>query len=234
MHKLIKTLLLLLVLSGCNNIQQKTNQAKNNPQNQGNNKPVEKTLDFGEPIQIDTSAYVMLPLHVKHENNRFKSSGDSYEQNIVFLNTKTQQYHLLDSTRKMLIRSYNIDQSTGDYNGNNDHKANEKYLYYSVTVNDANNNGRLDNDDPVYLFISDMAGYNFRQISPDNYYVQSWKVIKETGKIVIYAYSAGNGKKDNDKKEVTPFIYDLKTGATCRQIFSENFLRDTRKLFGNE
>ncbi|BAU52046.1 hypothetical protein [Mucilaginibacter gotjawali] len=231
MNKILTTLLICSALCGCKGPHEEKQHSKDHSKTPVQKEASQTILSFGQAVQIDTSAYLMFPLEIKHDDNSFKSRGGSYQWNIVFLNTQTQQYHLLDSTRKMLIREYSVDQSSNDNTEENSHNRDEKHIYYSVTVNDANKNGVLDDADPVYLFISDRTGNNFRQISPENYTVESWKLIKETNKVLMYAVGREHMNEGDDKMETTPFIYDLKTNNLSKPVFSNRFIQTTKQLF---
>src|SRR5258705_294707 len=83
---------------------------------------------------------------------------------------------------------------------------------------DFNKDGKLNSDDPNYLFISDKAGRHFKQISPENMNLNSWETIKETNKILMMATKDTNGdKKFDDKDETIPLVYDLTRNTTSTE-----------------
>lgn len=197
-------------------------------------------LDFNQPVLIDSSVYVMYPLTLN--NNDEESGGlggsSSYSRpttywNIVFYNTANGEYHLLDDKRKMVIYSYdprNSDvgssSSSSDFSAylENGYNQVDKLLYYSVTTLDFNKDGKINADDPNYLFISDKAGKNFKQVSPDNLNVTNWQTIKGTNKILIQATKdTNNDKKFNEKDETIPMVYDLNTNGISKDIFKDDF-----------
>ena len=100
--------------------------AKNNPLSQGNDTPITATdsltivndpktnlnVQMNSFTEIDSSAILLFPLSVIENEERSGSMFKSYKEmpnneywNIAFLNTKTNEYHLL-SEKKMLISSY--------------------------------------------------------------------------------------------------------------------------------
>ena len=90
----------------------------------------------------------------------------------------------------------------------------------------------MDKDDPNYLFISDKTGRNFKQISPDNANVVNWQFIKETNKILMQIKGDTNGdKKFTDRDEAIPFVYDLETGGSSKEIFNDDYKTKLKKLF---
>ncbi|MEP6612694.1 MAG: hypothetical protein ABJA76_12440 [Mucilaginibacter sp.] len=193
-------------------------------------------LSFENPVRIANSDYVMYPLAIKSDESGgliTKSSGRNAAQiwNFAFYNTATGEYHLLDNTRKMLIGT--DDASTQDDVNIPAGKIvlTDSLIFYSVRVTDFNKDGELTYSDPEYLFASDKNGMNFKQVSPPNLNVTSWQAIKNTGKLLIQAVAdVNNDKKFDEDDKVIPYVYDLKTGKLS-QVFKENFLNSTGKLF---
>ena len=244
MRKKLAVILFLFVCYSCTNTPNKHQTAtSNNPQaeknktlNKANSDSEELKLHFSAPTQVDTSAYVIYSLYMGEMNgSSFKrmsgSEGTPHSWNLIFLNTETHKYHLLDSSRRMLIRSFDADQESTDVVVNG-HKEKSKYLFYSIITDDANKDGKLDEGDPEYLFISDKTGNNFKQISPANFDVRGWKVINETNKVLISGVDSRNMKHED--AEITPFIYDLKSGAPSYKAFSDGFIKKTKRLFDKQ
>lgn len=240
MLKKITAILVGMALYGCTN-SPNNRSAKDNDVN---NTKVEKTkkdkspgsikghLHFLEPQQIDSSAIVMYQLDFA-EKDQSSGSGSFISKsdrqpaywNIVFLNTKTRQYHLLDSTRKMRILSVN--READDAVPRSQSKSN--YIFYSITTDDLNKDGNLDDDDPDYLFISDKSGNNLKQISPAGYDVRSWKLISATNKVLMETVAVKAEKGDDP--EIVPFIYDLAGGAAPQKTFAPDFINKTKALY---
>ncbi|MDR2204821.1 MAG: hypothetical protein LBE36_01490 [Flavobacteriaceae bacterium] len=206
-------------------------------------------LDFNQPVLIDSSAYVMYPLTLERndENARRSFESKSYVEpttywNILFYNTKTEEYHLLDDNLKMLIYSYspgNIERGSSSwtssdfYIGKNGYSQVDNLLYFSITTTDFNKDQKLNSEDPNYLFISDKTGKHFKQISPNNLYVKSWRTIKATNKILMMVTKDSNGnKKFDDEDESFPLIYDLTKNTTSTKIFPDDYkLKLKKKLY---
>ena len=182
----------------------------------------------------------MYPLKLNNNNEEgsgLGSSSSSYSSpttfwNIVFYNTANGECHLLDDKRKMVIFSYNPrnsnvgSSSSSDFNEylENGYNQVDKLLYYSLTTLDYNKDGKLNAEDPNYLFISDKAGKNFKQVSPDNLNVTNWQTIKGANKILIQVTKdTNNDKKFNDKDETIPMVYDLNTNGISKDIFNDEF-----------
>lgn len=207
-------------------------------------------LNFNQPVLIDSSVYVMYPLPFKNneeEKRPFLESSYSNPTtywNIIFYNTANGEYHLLDDKRKMVIYSYSP-RNSNDYSTSTSSDCNnylesgynqvDKLLYYSVTVLDFNNDGKLNAQDPSYLFISDKAGRNFKQVSPDNVNVTDWQTIKGTNKILIQVTKdTNNDKIFNNLDETIPMVYDLNTNEISKAIFKEEFIIKLKKQLDSQ
>jgi hypothetical protein len=192
-----------------------------------------QTNSFSE---IDSSGILMFPL-LMGETERdggsllYKSMpGNSY-WNIIFLNSNTNEYHLL-SEQKMLIKNYDIKYSSND---NVDITQTKKYIFYNIVTNDYNADKFLSYEDPGYLFVSDKAGNNFRQISPANYDVQNWQFVKASSKIIITAKKdSDKNNKFDEKDEVTTFEADMEKGSAAVEVFSAEFKNRLKILFDRD
>lgn len=234
-------------LLSCNKPVDKPIEAKPLTEEQQTAKLDKLKLDFNQPVLIDSSVYVMYPLTLNNneEEKRGFIESSSYSSptiywNIIFYNTANGEYHLLEEKRKMVIYSYNprnsnnysTSSSSSDFNKYLESGYNyvDKLLYYSVTVLDFNNDGKLNAQDPSYLFISDKAGRNFKQVSPDNVNVTDWQTIKGTNKILIQVTKdTNNDKVFNNIDETIPMVYDLNTNEISKAIFKEEFIIKLKK-----
>ena len=205
-------------------------------------------LNFNSPVLIDSSVYVMYPLVLNSTTEEGESDyGSKYRNktetywNIVFYNTATGASHLLDSSRKMVIYSFNPSEpgnSTATFSDaefiksqKSGYRQVDKLLYYSIRTNDFNRDGVIDEKDPNYLFASDRAGTHFKQISPDNYHVSDWQKISGTNKILLQTVAATTNNQVFGENDVTvPMVYDLSTDGPAKAIFSPAFTTSAKKL----
>ena len=195
-------------------------------------------IPVGDPVLIDSSDYVLYPLSlseiVTEEKDEYGSS--SYGRtttywNILFYNPRSSQSHLLTS-QKLLITSYtgqnlgNSSDSDGRHTKDFHVYAADKLLYFSATTTDFNQDGQLTDADPIYLFSSDKAGENFRQISPDSLHVTGWEIQRNTGKILLKTTQDSNhDRKFGDGDESIPYVYDLATQQPAHRIFGPAFMQ---------
>lgn len=184
--------------------------------------------------EIDTSGILLFPLGMGESNREdnlssYKSMPNSAYWNIAFYNTKTGEQHLL-SDKKMLIENFET-----NYEDALKSKLSSKFIFYSITTEDFNGDKKFTNEDATYLFITDKAGNNLKQISPNGYNVENWNYINSSKKIIMTL------KKDSDKNkafevtdEVTNFEYDLEKQGEANEIFNIDFKNKLKVLFDRD
>jgi hypothetical protein len=191
-----------------------------------------QALAFSE---IDSSGILMFPLAQQGREGRSGTGSLSYKEipannywNIIFLNTKTNEYHLL-SERKMLISNY-------QFNSGNSSKIivedGGRFIFYSIITDDYNLDMKLNSFDPSYLFMSDRAGNNFRQISPPAANLLNWQFIEVSGKIIMTVQKDRNADKTFDAKdEVATFEIAIDKDAAPKEVFSNEFKNKLKLSF---
>jgi hypothetical protein len=180
--------------------------------------------------EIDSSGILLFPLSMGEPSRQegsfsYKKASNNSYWNIIFLNSHTNEYHLLGDG-KILINSFDFQPST------HDSAVNGKYIFYSIVKDDYNSDGELTGEDPSYLFISDKKGNNLRQISPANCHVQHWYFIKSVNKLLlIVKKDSDNNKKFDNADEVTTFEVEIDKGTAAKQVFSTPFKNKLKLLY---
>ncbi len=192
-----------------------------------------QTNSFSE---IDSSGVLMFPLSMGESERgggslSYKEMSSNSFWNIIFLNSKTNEYHLL-SERKMLIRNYDIKYTSDD---KIDIAQTNRHIFYSITSEDYNKDKVITDEDPKYLFVSDKEGNNFRQISPANYDLQNWEFIKSVNKVLLtLKKDSDKNKKFDEKDEVTTFEVEVDKGTQAKEIFSTDFKNKLKILYDRD
>lgn len=190
---------------------------------------------FAAPQLIDSSSIVIYPLIL--EKGTYGSGYGSGSRggitsywNIIFYNTETGKRHLLTNDLKMLIYSITFGSNSSssyssDIRWTQGIDIFKDMIFYSVISNDYDKNDRLDDKDPVYLYVSNKDGTNFRKISPDNYNITSWNVIKGTSKVIMMGQKDDNADKlfNNDDGHI-PLIADLSSNQQATEVFNPGYL----------
>ena len=88
---------------------------------------------------------------------------------------------------------------------------------------------------PDYLFVSDRAGNNFRQISPANYDLKGWELIKSSNKILMTLTKDNNADKEfGENDEVASFEINIDKNSTATEIFSQQFKNKLKLLYDRD
>lgn len=193
--------------------------------------------------EVDSSGIIMFPLSMGETtrnggNYPYKEIPYNNYWNIIFYNSYTSAYHLL-ADKKMLIKSININHSTNEYleSGYTIRSISftTKYIFYTGIIDDFNSDRKLTSEDPDYLFVSDKAGYNFRQISPAGTHLKSWKIIKSANKIIMSVIKdTDKNKKFGEKDEVSSYQIDLDGEDQASEILSSEFKKELKILFDRD
>jgi len=194
------------------------------------------------PQVIDSSHIVIYPLILEKRTSEggFSSSYSSEKMsywNLIFYNTDNNTQHLLVKDKKIAIhaikRSDSYSSSSDNFwvGGINIFKNN---IFYDVVSKDFNQNNLLDDADPTYLYVSDKQGFNFRPLSPDNYSIVSWEIVKGTSKIILQGQKDANGDKKFDQNDpVIPLIVDISTGRLASETFNQNYIDSLQSILTN-
>jgi hypothetical protein len=151
--------------------------------------------------------------------------------NMIFLDSNTNEYHLL-TEKKILILDYDYKYNTEE--GINIAKKTD-HIFYNVRSFDYNQDKLINEKDPIYLFVSDRFGKNFRQISPTNYSLNSWKYIQSSNKVVMTATKdSNNNKLFDDKDEILTFEIILDQSEMPKEVFQSDLKDKLKKLYDRD
>ena len=222
LRSLLKYLPFVVLLAACS-ADDKSSAMKEAPGSVNDKNPSRLNITLDSPQSIEGSSFVMysLPLNEALRESETEYSGSSSVGrsptywDILFYDAKSGNSHFLGGGKRMVIRSF--ESASSKMESDNSAKSGVEYpptatgklLFYLVGNHDFNRDGKLDGDDPSYLFSSDKSGLNFRQISPDYLHVTDWKIEKITGKILISTLNDSNQDKlFDDQDESVPYVYD--------------------------
>ena len=186
--------------------------------------------------EIDSTGILMFPLQMgqnprKDGEYSYKQMPDNGYWNIVFLNSNTNEYHLLTENKVMIINydyKYNTHEGT-DISKKTDH------IFYNIRSKDYNKDKLLNEKDPVYLFVSDKSGKKLRQISPADYDLNSWKYIQSSHKVIMTATKDSN-KNDifDNEDEISTFEIILDQSETPKEVFQSDLKNKLKKLYDRD
>lgn len=187
MKQIITTCIILSFLSCQNNHQQiEKVESENMTQEQIDSVLQAFEFEYAEPIIIDSTDQVLLPISTSLLQSRSPSyNKDDYYStdywNILFYNRKTGETNLLTKEK---LRISKIDAQYNEYEELPNKRLEEKILY-TVKDKDYNEDGYLDYADPKFLFVSEIDGSGFRRISPLNEDLQYHEVVPNAQQIIF-------------------------------------------------
>ena len=160
-------------------------------------------INFSDPFQIDSSEYYLIPEVVDNDNKDVYGKGVGYLSwgdylDIYFYNSATKQTKKLFDKQLALIQSFNKREYYYDKGRESEIPANilPKHIVYLARTENFNGDNALDNQDPVYLYISTKTGDNLTQITPNGLTVISWTLSKDKKMILV---KLRNDKNKNKK-----------------------------------
>lgn len=144
-------------------------------------------FQYESPIILDSTNQILIPISTELLDRRTSYSKDGYYSddyprywNVVFYNRETGKNQLLTENK---VRISEIHAIRDEYEGNN--KILDGKILYEIGDEDYNKDGKLNGQDPEFLFCSEINGTNFIKISPDNEDLQFFKVIPKSNQILI-------------------------------------------------
>jgi hypothetical protein len=174
-----------LALSCDTTVTRKTEDARAKASAQPNPQP---NITYGELIIKEQSDYLMIPVNVIEKNQEKESvldlSSRSYEKdngrlyNLVFYRKQDGETHLL-LNKKAIINTYEfLESKTAG-------KPPIRFWLYRIIDQDTNQDKKLNSDDAIIGYISDLSGKNFQQITPNKSQILNWVVLPSQNTIFI-------------------------------------------------
>jgi hypothetical protein len=178
---------------------------------------------FADPILVDSLSTLMIP--TRYNADLLSSSKialwNDYYANIIFYDFRT------DSSKRLFEKDTFIkgfsNHSNSYYGSEQDNKLKNtcsKWIFYFVKTTDYDNSGRVDNQDPTILFVSDKYGNGLKAITPSNENVVSMDVLDKQGIALIKMQRDVDHDNDfeSDDKDFYYIRLDLDTLALGHKI----------------
>ncbi|MCB0628897.1 MAG: hypothetical protein R2824_24285 [Saprospiraceae bacterium] len=161
---------------------------------------------YETPIVIDSTHQVLIPISTQLLQKRTVYSKDGYDAddyprywNVLFYNRKTGATRLLTED-KIRISEINVNKNEPYDEGN---RIISGKILYQIGIDDYNQDKKLNNQDPEYLFSSETDGEGLTRISPPNEDLQYFEVIPGTKQILMRTRRDVNGDLLFDSKDET-------------------------------
>jgi len=187
-------------------------------------------VNFSDPFQIDSSEYFLIPELVDNDNKEAYGKGVGFfawgdYMDIYFYNSTTKQTKKLFAGQLALIQSFNKREYYYYKGKETELPANilPKHIVYLARTENFNGDNALDNDDPLYLYISTKTGDNLKQITPKGLNVLSWTLSKDKKMILVKVQNDKNkNKKFGNGDDQLYYRIDLDDDVSKIQCFQIN------------
>ena len=143
-------------------------------------------IQYSFPMKIYGSAHSFFKVLLVEPavSKLFKRGGYSMDSeydngimvNVVFLNAKSQDLHLL-FTKPTFIRRLVSPSSRAD--------SGRKQILYDAITRDSNGDGIISGDDNIVLFSSELDGTDLTRITPDSLSVTRWQFADNFQSVII-------------------------------------------------
>lgn len=123
---------------------------------------------FDDPIVVDSSSTIIIPTRYNEyflSSNKISLWGNFYA-NIIFYDFRTDSYKKLFEN-DTYIMGFNTTNYYYDRRPKNQNLTSKTILYKVKNV-DHNKSGRIGNNDPAILYISDIHGNNLKALTTEN------------------------------------------------------------------
>lgn len=157
---------------------------------------------FGEAVLTsDSSATVLIPVRYNPEHSSYLKTGpwNDHYANVIFYNIKTDTYKKLfaaDTYVESFVRDHDYYNRSGNSQKNKLENVSSRWIFYFVKDKDTNKNGKLENDDPSVLYVSDREGNNLKALTTEAENAVSIEIFDKQG----FALLKMQRDTDNNKR----------------------------------
>jgi hypothetical protein len=196
-----------LALACDTTVNRKTAETKAKASAQQKSQP---NISYGEFIIKEQSDYLMIPVNVV-EQNQDKESGfnlesrSSYERdnsklyNMMFYRKQDGETHLL-LNKKAVINSFDFLETKPAG------KTPSRFWLYKMIDKDSNQDKKLNPEDAIVGYMSDLSGKNLQQVTPDKTQVINWVVIPSQNAIFFKIIKDSNNDNKFTYEDQTNFV----------------------------
>lgn len=195
LRKSVVSIIVATLSFSCNSrVDQETQKLQVNAQQ--NPQP---TIVYGDLIIKPESDYLMISVSIFPDANQGEKSwvskaSRSYENrkniyNLIFYSKKDASTNAL-LEKKAIIKSFDLIEKKAIG------KPIKRFWLYRIIEKDTNKDKKLNYQDAIIGYLSDLSGRNLQQITPDNTQLNNWNVVQSTGAIFLEITQ----DTDNDQK----------------------------------
>src|SRR5437667_945584 len=147
--------------------------------------------------------------------------GDGPVVNLLFLTGTAPGRVLLD--KPAYVGDFDYPSSKDD--------SLQHWLTYQIAFDDTNADGRLDSDDRVDLYVSDLDGSNLRRVLPPGMRLLDHHAVGDGRHLVVTALQVPKDwRGSDDELPQRAFLYDVPTGTTTPYTALDSLVRDAARV----
>jgi hypothetical protein len=185
---------------------------------------------YGELIIKEQLDYFMIPVNlIEPEPDKGISldSSRSYKRenplyNIIFYHKQDGETHLL-LNKKAIINSFDLLETKASA------KPQIKFWLYKIIDRDTNEDKKLNSEDAIIGYLSDLSGKNLQQITPNNSQIINWVVIPSQNAIFLKILKDSNNDKKFTGSDKTNFIrVNLEQPGMGTEIISDQIEQEIK------
>ncbi|RCJ25457.1 hypothetical protein A6S26_16940 [Nostoc sp. ATCC 43529] len=181
---------------------------RNGEQAKATDKPKpESNIIYGDLIIKEQSDYLMIPVNLPDQDGEKGgnlSLSRSYEKsnnlyNIVFYRKQDGEAHLL-LNKKAVINSFELLEVKAA------NKPITRLWLYKIIDQDTNADKKINTNDAIVGYISDLSGKNLQQITPNNTQIINWVILPSQNAIFLKIIKDSNNDKKFTGEDNTNFV----------------------------
>ncbi|WP_392533247.1 hypothetical protein [Nostoc sp. C117] len=221
----IATIIAALSFSCESNVTRKNEQAK------ATDKPkAQPNIVYGDLIIKEQLDYLMIPVNLPDQYEDEKSnltSSRSYERNnklsnFIFYRKQDGESHLL-LNKKAIINSFDLLEVKAV------NKPTTRVWLYKIVDQDTNADKKINGEDAIIGYLSDVSGKNLQQITPDNTQIINWVIVPSQNAIFLKILKDSDNDKKFTEKDKTNFVrVNLDKPAMGNEIISDQIEQEIK------
>jgi hypothetical protein len=109
----------------------------------------------------------------------------------------------------------------------------QRWIAYHIAFDDTNKDGRLDSDDRVDLYLSDLDGTHLRRVLPPGMRLLHQDPVGDGRHLIVTALQVPNDwRGSDDELRERAFLYDVQTGATTPHVGLDSLVQRAARVLG--
>lgn len=191
----------------------------------------QQNIGYGELVIKEQSDYLMIPVTVTEQNqDKIKEYGlsRSYSKeaklhNFIFYHKQDGATHLL-LNKKAIINSFDFLETklAG--------RTPTRFWLYKILEQDTNADKKLNYEDAIVGYISDLSGKNLIQITPNNTQILNWVIISSQNALFLKIIKDSDNDKQFTERDKRNFIrVNLDKPGMGTEIISDSIEQDIKK-----